>query len=114
VVGRGSQKLKLKGATVFPSALKAVLDSVPQVTNYVIVARRGDSGADRVEVRVACDGKSDGMLEALRERFQGAVKVVPDITRAPASEIDALQMPAESRKRRYFVDLRQPVDGGPA
>ena len=48
IVGRASQKLKLKGTTVFPSALKTVLDSVSQVSAYVVVARRGANGADEM------------------------------------------------------------------
>jgi phenylacetate-CoA ligase len=113
VVGRASHKLKLKGTTIFPSALKAVLDSFCQVSSYVIVARRGVCGADAVEVRVACGGDQDRARGVLRERFQGAVKVVPEITLATPAEIEVLQMPEGARKRRYFVDLRPPP-GHPA
>jgi hypothetical protein len=86
-----------------------VLDSFPQISTYVIVARRGDNGADAVEVRLACGGDQDKALWVLRERFQGAVKVVPEITLAAPGEIEILQMPEGARKRRYFVDLRQPT-----
>ncbi|MGD1083291.1 MAG: AMP-binding protein [Verrucomicrobiota bacterium] len=109
VVGRAGQKLKLKGTTVFPGALKAVLDSFPEISAYVIVARRDASGADAVEVRIARGGDQRRALCVLRERFQGAVKVVPEITLAAAAQIEALQMPEGARKRRYFVDLRQPT-----
>jgi phenylacetate-CoA ligase len=109
VAGRASQKLKLKGTTVFPGALKSVLDSFSQISAYVIVARRDEGGADAVEVRVACDGEQNRTLCVLRERFQGAVKVVPEIILAPLAEIEVLQMPEGARKRRYFVDLRQPA-----
>jgi len=107
IVGRASQKLKLKGTTVFPSALQAVLDSFPDLSTYVILARSGSSGADAVEVRLVCRGSGNEALRALRERFQGAVKVVPDLVLAAAADLEALQMPAGARKRRYFVDLRQ-------
>lgn len=110
IVGRASQKLKLKGTTIFPTALKAVLDSFPEISAYVITARRSANGADAVEVRFACSRGRNGALRALRERFQGALKVVPEITLAAPAEIEALQMPAGARKRRYFVDLRQPTD----
>jgi len=108
VAGRASQKLKLKGTTVFPGALKSVLDSFPEISAYVIVARRDAGGADAVEVRMACDGDPNRAVCVLRERFQGAVKVVPEITLAAPAEIEVLQMPEGARKRRYFVDLRQP------
>jgi hypothetical protein len=86
-----------------------VLDSVSQISAYVIVARRDTGGADAVEVRLACDGDQSRTLCVLRDRFQGAVKVVPEITLAPPAEIELLQMPEGARKRRYFVDLRQPA-----
>ncbi len=73
------------------------------------MARRSADGADAVEVRFACSGERNGALRALRERFQGAVKVVPEITLADPAEIEALQMPEGARKRRYFVDLRRPT-----
>ena len=110
IVGRASQKLKLKGATVFPVALKSVLDAVAEVSSYVVIARRNGHGADTVEVRIACRGTRERALCALREGFQGGIKVVPEITFAAVAEIDALQMPSGARKRRYFVDLRQGKD----
>ncbi len=106
IVGRKGQKLKLKGTTLFPSTLKGVLDAVPEVAAYVIVARRGGDLSDQVEVRVACRGKSRQTLTELRDRFQGEAKVVPDLTLASTADIEALQLPAGARKRRYFVDLR--------
>ena len=40
IVGRKHQKLKIKGTTIFPSALKTVLDAMPEISSYVIIARR--------------------------------------------------------------------------
>jgi phenylacetate-CoA ligase len=110
IVGRSGQKLKLKGTTVFPAALKAVLDSFSDLAPFVIIASRSDNGADTVEVRLARGPDRKESLGALRERFQGVVKVIPEITVAPLAEIEALQMPQGARKRRYFVDLRRPTE----
>ena len=106
VVGRKHQKLKLKGTTVFPSALKTVLDATPEISGYAIIARRENNLADAVEVKIACAGDAAKIATALKERFQGEVKVVPQVTAAPAAEIEKLQLPDGARKRRYFVDLR--------
>jgi phenylacetate-CoA ligase len=107
VVGRKNQKLKLKGTTVFPSTLKAVLDSVPEVLSFVMIARREDDLSDSVEVRIACSDDPAAVFRVLRERFQGEVKVAPRLSAASATEIEALQMPEGARKRRHFVDLRE-------
>jgi phenylacetate-CoA ligase len=106
VLGRKSQKLKLKGTTLFPSTLQRVLDSVPEVAAYVIIARRHDELSDLVEVRFSCRDESARTLRTLEERFQGEAKVRPAIALAPAEEIESLQLPAGARKRRFFVDLR--------
>lgn len=107
IVGRGSHKLKIKGTTVFPSTFKTVLDSVPEVASYAIIARRENALSDSVEVMVACSADSATVCALLRDRFQGEAKVAPQITVATAQDIEALQMPEGARKRRYFVDLRE-------
>jgi phenylacetate-CoA ligase len=107
IVGRKNQKLKLKGTTLFPSTLKAILDDTPEVSNYVIIARRERNLADAVEVKIACAGNAAKISSALEDRFQGEAKVVPEVTAAPPGEIERLQLPEGARKRRYFVDLRQ-------
>ena len=106
VVGRKNQKLKLKGTTVFPSALKTILDATPEIASYAIIARRENNLADAVEVKIACAGDAAKISAALKERFQGEAKVAPQITAASAAEIEKLQLPDGARKRRYFVDLR--------
>ena len=106
IVGRKHQKLKLKGATVFPSALKTILDGTPEIFSYAIVARREASLGDAVEVKIAFAGDPAKIARSLQERFQGEAKVAPQITAATAAEIDRLQLPDGARKRRYFVDLR--------
>jgi len=106
VIGRKHQRLKIKGTSVFPSAFKLVLDASPEVVSYVVIARREDHQGDEVEVKIAATGATKGLAARLRERFQGTVKVVPQITLATPGEVDALQLPEGARKRRYFVDLR--------
>jgi phenylacetate-CoA ligase len=106
IVGRKGHKLKVKGTTIFPATLKAVLDAVPEVASYVILARREDDLADAVEVRLACAADATRTLAILRERFRGEAKVTPELRLASPEDIEALQMPAGARKRRYFVDLR--------
>ena len=71
-----------------------------------MVARRGTDLSDRVEVRVACGGDPAQVLERLRERFRGEARVTPELSAASAESIEALQLPAGARKRRFFVDQR--------
>ena len=102
IVGRKNQKLKLKGVSLFPSTLQAVLEESAGVEAFVIVARRQSEFSDSVEVLV----HGAASLTDLREALQARSKISPQIRHASREEIETLQMPPQGRKRRLFVDLR--------
>jgi phenylacetate-CoA ligase len=102
IVGRKNQKLKFKGASLFPSTLQSVLEQTEGVESFVIVARAENELSDSVEVLVHGEA-SVGML---REALQARSKISPQIRHVSRAEIEALQMPPQARKRRTFVDLR--------
>jgi phenylacetate-CoA ligase len=102
IVGRKNQKLKFKGASLFPSTLQSVLEQTKDVEAFVIIARKESELSDSIEVLV-CGGVS---LKSLREALQARSKIAPGIRAATLAEIEALQMPPQARKRRTFVDLR--------
>ena len=102
ILGRKNQKLKFKGASLFPSTLQTVLEEAQGVETFVIIARAKSELSDAVEVLV------HGVASAsvLREAMQARAKVAPEIRHASREEIEALQMPPQARKRRMFVDMR--------
>jgi phenylacetate-CoA ligase len=100
ILGRKSQKLKFKGASLFPSTLQSVLDEAQGVEAFVIIARSETELSDSVEVLV----HGSAPLAGLREAMQARAKIAPAIRQASREEIEALQ--AGGRKRRTFVDLR--------
>jgi phenylacetate-CoA ligase len=102
VLGRKHQKLKFKGASVFPATLQTVLEQAEGVESYVIIARSESDLSDSVEVLV----HGAAPAAALREAFQARSKIAPHIRHVSRAEIEALQMPPQARKRRTFVDLR--------
>jgi phenylacetate-CoA ligase len=102
IVGRKNQKLKFKGASLFPSTLSAVLEQSEGVEAFVIIARTDNELSDSLEVLV----HGAASVETLREALQARSKISPPIRRAAREEIEALQMPPQARKRRTFVDLR--------
>jgi phenylacetate-CoA ligase len=103
VVGRKQQKLKIKGASIFPLALQSILDDLDGVNNYAIVATAENDLCDKVEIFYHGEAK----LEFLREVFQARTKIMPQIRRASPEEIEALQMPPHAHKRQSFVDRRK-------
>lgn len=102
IVGRKNQKLKFKGASLFPSTLQSVLEQTEGVESFVIVARAENDLSDSVEVLV----HGDASVGTLREALQARSKISPQIRHVSRAEIEALQMPPQARKRRTFVDLR--------
>jgi phenylacetate-CoA ligase len=102
ILGRKNQKLKLKGASLFPSALQSVLEEAEGVEAFVIVARMESELSDSIEVLV----HGAAPLARLREALQARARFVPQVRLASREEIEALQMPPQIRKRRTFVDLR--------
>jgi phenylacetate-CoA ligase len=102
IVGRKNQKLKFKGASVFPSTLQTVLEEAQGVETFVIIARAETELSDAIEVLV----HGAAPVSALREALQARAKITPLVRHAPREEIEALQRPPQARKRRMFVDLR--------
>ena len=102
IVGRKDQKLKVKGTTLFPSALQAVLDETPGVDTYVIIVRAESDLSDAIEVVMT----GPASLPALRDALQGRTKIMPCLRHASREEIETLQLPPHARKRQKFVDLR--------
>ena len=102
IVGRKYQKLKFKGASVFPSTLQTVLEEARGVESFVIIAKAENELSDAVEVLV----HGAASVSALREAMQARARITPVIRHASRAEIEALQMPESARKRRVFVDLR--------
>jgi phenylacetate-CoA ligase len=102
VIGRKHQKLKFKGASLFPATLAAVLERHPGVESFIIIARRESELSDSIEVLV----HGGATAAALREQFQARAKIAPQIRHVSREEIEALQLPPQARKRRTFMDLR--------
>jgi phenylacetate-CoA ligase len=102
IVGRKNQKLKFKGASLFPSTLASVLEETASVKSFVIVARKENELSDSIEVLIHGSAK----IEILRDALQARAKIAPQVRHVTREQIESLQMPPQARKRRTFVDLR--------
>lgn len=102
IVGRKNQRLKFKGVSLFPSTLQAVLEQAIDVESFVIIATTGTELSDTIEVLV----HGSVSESALKELLQARSLITPRIRHTSREEIEALQLPANARKRRTFVDLR--------
>ena len=106
VIGRRSQMVEFKGTTLYPPALFDVLDSIPEITNYIVEVYTNDLGTDEVLVRIGCEDHSDAFLKKVKDMFRSRVRVAPTISFEKADYIAKLQMPPMSRKAVKFIDMR--------
>jgi phenylacetate-CoA ligase len=102
IIGRKNQKLKFRGASVFPSTLQMVLEEAEGVENFVIVARSNSDLSDSIEVLI----HGGAAVSTVRDLLQARSKVAPEVRQVSVDELEALQLPPQARKRRTFVDLR--------
>jgi phenylacetate-CoA ligase len=92
--------LKVRGTTLYPTAIFAALQSLEGVRNYCLEVHQDHELSDRVRVVV---GLEDGTCLTEREisdRVRGRVRVKLDVVIAPADEI---------RKRTVVEGRRKPV-----
>jgi len=106
ILGRRDQAMKIKGTTVYPSAVQRVLGGIELVLDYVMIATAPTLLSDELEVVVAVRGNSDGMAELIREQLRGELKVTPAVRIASPQEIAAIGNSRELRKQRVFLDRR--------
>ncbi|MEP6662048.1 MAG: AMP-binding protein [Verrucomicrobiota bacterium] len=102
IVGRKQHKLKIKGASVFPSALQSILENARGVKHFTVIATAENELSDAVEI--IYDGTA--RAETLRDLIQAGVKISPRVRRVAAAKMAALQLPPDARKRQWFIDRR--------
>jgi phenylacetate-CoA ligase len=106
VLGRKSQMLKVKGTTVYPPAIFAVLQELPGVQGYYVEVRDTFELSDRVTVTV---GAAAGALTPafVADRIAVRTRVKPEVVIATPEEVVARTVRADKRKPITFFDLRE-------
>ena len=110
VIGRKSQMLKVRGTTVYPPAVFAVLQGLPGVSGYYLEARSSFDLSDTITV-VA--GTRDASLtpSLVADRIAAAIRVKPEVVLVSPEEIAGKIFQQDKRKPVNFFDYR---DAAPA
>ena len=107
LVGRKNQMIKLKGTTLYPAAIFDVLDNVPYVENYLIVAENNEIGTDKITAVIGTRrDDQEEMIKDLKDRFRAHLRVAPDVRFDDIDAIRRIQMPEARRKPTKFIDKR--------
>lgn len=109
LLGRKGQMIKYKGTTLYPPALFDILDTIPEVENYIVEVFTNSLGTDQVQIKVGSKDHSDELVKRIKDVFRSKVRVAPDILFEPTELIAKLQMPPTSRKAVKYLDLRNNI-----
>ena len=106
--GRRHNMIKLKGTTLYPPAIKDVLDGTDYVGNFAIIISSNDTGTDEVLVKVGLSRRPEfDAVKDLKDCFRSRLRVTPEIELLPMDEIAGLTLPAKSRKPMTIIDKRK-------
>jgi phenylacetate-CoA ligase len=106
ILGRKNQMIKLKGTTIYPNSINAVLDTLPGVIEYYVTATTDYDLSDvvRVFVAVASDSCS---AEMIMDKLQAHLRVRPEVIIASCEQVKSKVYSGNPRKLTRFVDERK-------
>ena len=106
IVGRKSQMLKVRGTTVYPPAISAVLQGIPGIRGHYIEAYGEFALSDRIKVVAgSCDPALT--VEAVADRIAAAIRVKPEVCLVSPEEIVRVTIRDDKRKPVIFFDHRE-------
>ncbi len=107
VLGRKSQMLKIRGATVFPPAVYDVLAGLATVRAFYVEAYDDHPLSDRLRIVVSLADGAQMTAEAIAARVHGRIRVTPEVVVADHALVAARVHPPTSRKPTLFFDHRE-------
>lgn len=110
ILGRKSQALKIKGTTVYPPAIFAVLQKIPSIKNYYLEVYNHYELSDIVKVVV---GTTDAHLnsEQIAEKIAANIRVKPEVIITTPQKVNSKIIQPNKRKPVLFFDYRQKKHG---
>ncbi len=106
ILGRRNQMMKIKGTTLYPSAVQRILDGIEGVRDYVMVVTSPTPLSDELEILVALVDEVAESSEMVGHRLQGELKVKPRIRIESIENIERFQHSQNLRKKQRFIDRR--------
>ncbi|MFH0985040.1 MAG: AMP-binding protein [Candidatus Omnitrophota bacterium] len=105
ILGRKNQLMKVKGTSLYPQSVYAVLDGIEQVLDYCVVVFREADLSDQLTVHVAV--KEPSVTAAwLEEQMAARLRVRPRVVIEDPKEIREKVFLSHSRKPVRFFDRR--------
>jgi phenylacetate-CoA ligase len=106
ILGRRQQLLKVRGTSLFPSAIIEALRSDPDVVDCVVIAEARETLSDTVSAYIHAREETDGIRQRVESRLRAMLRVTPTLHFTTAEAIHVLQSSTGSRKPVRFLDRR--------
>jgi len=106
ILGRYKQMIKFRGTTLYPNSFYAVLDSLPEISDYYITASSDYDLSDVIKVYVSVRNNSCS-AEMIMDKLQSHLRVRPEVIIASEENIRNHVYAGNSRKLVRFVDKRK-------
>lgn len=106
ILGRKQQMLKIKGTTVYPLAVQAVLDKVPEISDYYLTVIPHDELSDHLVVTVSL--RRAASVRAITAALAARLRVTPEVVVASEEEVRRVVYDPALRKPVRFLDRRTP------
>ena len=104
VIGRKQQMVKLKGTSLYPNAIIDELNSIKEVSNFVVELHSDEMGLDQVVVKALLRGEN--AESKVLEKLSGKLRVKPRLILATNDEINNLKFNENERKPKILIDRR--------
>lgn len=104
ILGRKQHMLKVKGTTVYPQSVFAVLSELEFVSDYYVSVSSRDGLSDHLTVHVSMN--EGGTIETIQEKLQARLRIKPEIAIEEERELQERVYLPEFRKPMRFKDLR--------
>ncbi len=105
IEGRLSQRLKVKGTTIYPETIFHVLQEIAQISASYVEVRSAYDLSDEIKVIVGSREKiTDKEISAL---LQARLRVRPEVSILDPQEVQNVMFKDGSRKPKRFFDLRK-------
>ncbi len=111
VLGRKQQMIKYNGTTLFPQHIFNVLNTLPEIEDYVVLLSGTEFGTDDLKILVASETEEGQTKMKLTKLLQSSLRISPSLGFTTVKEIQQIQLQEGKRKLPRFIDKRNSVSG---
>jgi phenylacetate-CoA ligase len=107
IIGRKQQKMKIRGTTVYPNAIFAVLQGISEIKNYYLEVDGEYELSERVRVIVGMDDTTSLSADSIAEKIRGYIRIKPEVLVETSSKVASRIIQEGKRKASTFFDHRK-------